>query len=411
MPASTDARPVPFRHSDRAFRQERYATYAHMRRYQPVHYDAELDTWSVFRAHDVATVLRHPTARVSMPPAVAELFEPWTPEPLQRFQRHMLLFVDDPDHARIRGILQKAFGPRAVEQLRDGFHTRAVTFLESLEPGQVVDIVNEFAVPLFMETICELLGIPADEHESFRQWTHAIDRMIDIPIILDEVAAAAEAAQAMTDHLGAAVRRRSPHRPGDDLLGALIAAEVDGERLTHDELLATAALLLIAGHDTTVSLVSNAVHSLLSHPEQLALLRSDRSLAQSAIEEVLRFQSPLQVATGGGRYLTEPLELGGHRIEPGSKVIVFLGSANRDEALVDEPDRFDIRRPPSRHLAFGKGAHFCLGATLARMEGAVVLSELLDRFPAMEFATDPAELAWLDILHLRQLEALPVRLG
>jgi len=396
---------------DDQFRQERYASYAAMREHSPVHHCADLGIWLIFRAEDVNTVLRHPMAQVAVPADVAEVFEPLIPPPLLRFLKHMLLFIDEPDHSRVRGIVQQAFGPRSVKLLRDDFHRRVVEAMDGWRVGQEVDLVNEFAAPLFLQTICHLLGVPSEDHGLFRQWTHDIDRMIDVPIPLQDVGRASDAASGMADYLDGVVAQRSLADPGADLLGALLTAEVEGERMDHDELLATAALLLIAGHDTTVSLITNAVHSLLTHPDELRSLVSDPALVPSAIEEVLRFQSPLQMATGGGRFMTEAIELGGHRIEPGERIMLVLGSANRDANVFADPDRFDVRRPPNRHLAFGKGAHFCLGAMLARMEGEVVLREMLERFPATEPAEDPATLRWLDLLPLRQLERLPVRLG
>lgn len=402
-----DAVPVLFDPASRVFRQERCATYERMRKADPVHWCESINAWVLFGHRTIADFLRSSNTHVQAPDPLQELMDSLTPEPLRVFQHHMLLFLDAPDHPRMRGLVQKAFSPKAVEVIRDAFNRKVVGTMERWRPGQVVDVIDEVALPLPMATICELLGVPFVDHHLFRTWGFDVNRVIDIPLPIETVAIAAEGAGNMIAYLAKVVDGRARSDPGDDLLGALISAEVEGDRLSRDELIATAALLLIAGHDTTVSLLGNMVHSLLTHADQLQLVRADRTLIPGTVEEVLRFESPLQMATGGGRYVRASVLLEGKQIDAGARVYVMLGSANRDPAAFENAERFDISRTGNRHMAFGKGMHFCLGAGLARMEAHVALGELLDRTESIELVDEAPQ--WRDFVPLRQLEHLHVR--
>lgn len=410
-PAVGDAAttPVVFDPASRAFRDERYATYAEMREVDPVHWCASINAWVLFGHRTISEFLRAPSTNVRASASRQELADSFTPEPLKLFQHHMLLFLDAPDHPRMRGLVQQAFSPKAVEVIRDSFQQKVVATMETWHSGQLIDVIDEVALPLPMDTICELLGVPFVDHHLFRTWSFDVNRVIDIPLPIEEAGIAADGAASMIAYLAEVIDRRPRSDPGDDLLGALISAEVDGDRLSRDELIATAALLLIAGHDTTVSLLGNMVHSLLTHPDAFRQVRADPALIPGVVEEVLRYESPLQMATGGGRFVGEPVMLGGKRIEADDRVYVMLGSANRDPAAFDHPDQFDVSRGASRHLAFGKGMHFCLGAGLARMEAQVVLAELLDRTDGVELVDESPQ--WRNFVPLRQLEHLPVRVS
>jgi cytochrome P450 len=253
-----------------------------------------------------------------------------------------------------------------------------------------------------------LLGVPTTDQGLLHAWTHAITAVDELPIDFAVLPAAGLAADEFLAYAGELVDERRKH-PGDDLISGLIDAEDDGERLTRDELLSMIVLILLAGHDTTASLISTALWLLLSHPEAAAEVRTDPGVASNAIEEVLRYLGPLQVASGGGRWPDEPVTIDHTVIEPGTPVRLLLGSANRDPDQYDEADRFDIHRSPIRHLAFGRGLHVCLGAALGRLEAQLVVPAVLRRFPDLALVDDAP--TWRPSFVVRQLATLPVSTG
>ena len=257
-------------------------------------------------------------------------------------------------------------------------------------------------------TITELLGVPDTDGRKLHDWTVAVAAIDELPIDLTVLESAGRAADEFLEYARQKVEARRT-APGDDLISALVLAEEEGEHLTQDELLAMIVLLLVAGHDTTMSLISTALWLLLQHPEAAHEVRHDPAAVAGAIEETLRFMGPLQVASGGGRWPREPVELHGRVIQPGESVRLLLGSANRDPEAFDDPDRFDIHRTENRHVAFGKGLHFCIGAALARVEGQVVLPAVLRRFADLSLVD--AEPRWRPTFVTRQLATLPVRTG
>jgi cytochrome P450 len=320
-----------------------------------------------------------------------------------------MLFMDPPDHTRLRGLVQRAFTPRMVDQIRPRAQQLVDEMLDHVEErgDGAMDVVEDLAYPLPVTIICDLLGVPLTDHERFSEWSRALTRGIDpSPLRTPEIDAAIAAANvAFREYFDALVDERRDAL-GDDLLSALIAAEAEGERLNSEELFGTALLLLAAGHETTVNLIGNGTLALLRTPSERDRLRDDPSLDRSAVDELLRYDSPIQMTQ---RVALEPFALeDGAVVPPGEQMIVMLGAANRDPAAFAEPDRLDVGRNESRrHLAFGGGIHHCLGAALARVEGEIAVPSLLRRFPNMELAGEPTR---RPNFTLRGLEHLPVSL-
>jgi cytochrome P450 len=314
------------------------------------------------------------------------------------FDRQMLS-TDPPDHTRLRKLVSKAFTGRAIAKLRPRIEEITSGLLDAMDAGPLrVDLMEALAVPLPITVICELLGIPAADREKFRHWTN---------VLFDAKRGESygDAQRAMGEYLSDLVDTKLAH-PRDDMLSAIVKATENADRLTREEALGTAFLLLIAGHETTVNLIGNGTLALLNHPDQLAQLKADPALVPGAVEELLRYNSPLHLTTL--RFTAEPTTLGGVEIPAGKVVLVSLAAANHDSEHYADPDSLDIRREAS-HLAFGHGIHYCLGAPLARLEGEIAFTRLLERFPNLALDADPAELVWRPSMLFRGLEALPVR--
>jgi cytochrome P450 len=323
------------------------------------------------------------------------------PELLDR-RSVVMLFADPPDHTRLRSLVNKAFTARRIEALRPRIQHVVDELLDEVEERGEADLVDDVAYPLPVTVICEMLGVPASDHETFKGWSAALAANLD-PLVSPE---RLERAMAAGDAFDVYFRDRIAERrasPRDDLLSALIAAEEQGSRLNEDELLGTLVLLLVAGHETTVKLISNGTYALLRHPDELRRLRDDPSLDASAIEELLRYDSPVQMTA---RTALEDIDVNGVGIPRHRQVLVLLGAANRDPAVFADPDRLELSRTDNRHMAFGGGIHFCLGSALARLEGRIAIGALVRRFPRMELAGDPE---WREQITLRGLSRLPVR--
>jgi cytochrome P450 len=312
-----------------------------------------------------------------------------------------MLNSDPPDHERLRRLVNKAFTARRVERLRPRITAITTELLDGMSTRPEVDLLASFAFPLPITVICELLGVPAADRDDFRTWSATA--------VSDT--ASLELSQA---HAGALVRyftallAAKRHEPADDLLSALIAARDDGDRLSENELVSMAFLLLVAGHETTVNLIASGTLALLLNPGELARLQADPSLLGGAVEELLRYVNPVNNATF--RFAAEPVEIGGVRIRQGDLVLVALSSANRDPSRFGDPDRLDVGRDNSGHLAFGHGIHYCLGAPLARLEAEIAFSHLLARFGSMRLAVPAGSLRWRPSSLIHGLESLPVRL-
>ncbi|HEY7911890.1 MAG TPA: cytochrome P450 [Blastocatellia bacterium] len=326
--------------------------------------------------------------------------QPWVPSMFRPLERNML-DLDSPDHTRLRQLVHKAFTPRLIELIRTRVETLANELLESVKQRGEMDLISDYALPLPMTIITEILGVPAEDHNKFHKWSKVIVSVNQFSLSWRII----PAVYSFNRYLrGFFKRRRSD--PKDDLVSALIEAEEAGDRLSEDELLAMVFLLLIAGHETTVNLIGNGTLALLEHPDEMERLRRDPSLIKSAVEELLRYTSPVFMSSE--RYAREDVIIHGLTISRGEMTFGLIGSANRDEAAFDSPERLDITRDPNKHLSFGFGAHYCLGAPLARMEAQIAINTLLERMPRLRLKEPPETLRWRQSLILRGLDALPV---
>ncbi|MFJ4010940.1 cytochrome P450 [Streptomyces sp. NPDC090026] len=377
-----------------------YDVYRDLRTTSPVHRITGTDgqpAWLVTRYNDVRAALADPRLSLDKRHAREGNYRGLALPPALDAN---LLNMDPPDHTRLRRLVGRAFTPRRVEQLRAPIRATADRLLDALGPRGMTDLIAAYAAPLPITVICELLGIPEGRRRDFRSWTDAL-----VAPDPSQPSAAKEAIAAMLGFLAEllAHKRRSP---ADDLLSDLIAVrDAEDDRLTEDELMSLAFLILFAGYENSVQLIGNAVLALLENPDQMALLRQDPSRIPDAVEEFARFQGPALLAIR--RFATQALELGGAVIPAGDTVLLSLASANRDPDRFPDPDRLDTSRDATGHLALGHGIHYCLGAPLARAETEIALTALLDRFDNLDFAG--TGLRWRPSMRARGLTALPVR--
>jgi pimeloyl-[acyl-carrier protein] synthase len=391
---------VEFNPMDPAFVADPYPTYHRLRAGEPVHH-SPLGFWVLTRYDDVVMALRDPRlAKEAIAAFVAARFG--APVPAMGLS---MLDRDPPDHTRLRSLVSKAFTPRVVEGLRPRIQQIVDGLLERARGAGGMDLIEEFAYPIPVIVICEMLGVPVEDHERFKGWSLDIARGLDSVLLPpdSEVPRRSIASRnALANYFRELIARRRAS-PRADMLSALIAAEEAGDKLSENELLATCILLLIAGHETTVNLIGNGTLALLRHPDQLRRLRDNPALIGSAVEEVLRYDGPVQRTA---RIPSEDVVIGGQTIGKGEMVMPFIGAADRDPAQFPEPDRLDITRTDNRHIAFGWGIHFCLGAPLARVEGQIAINTLVQRLPKLELATAAPE--FRQSLTLRGLKSLPV---
>jgi unspecific monooxygenase len=384
-----------------AFREDPYPFYERFRGSAPLLRVADT-IWFALGHAEVAAMLRHPRLSTDeQQHATTELGN--APDPNRA---RSLLFMDPPDHTRLRGLVARAFTPRRIEDLRAATEGITAELIDAMAARRgTVDLIEAFAYPLPVRVICTLLGVPARDEAIFTDWSRGIARSVDPSILRSpEVEAAiGEARRGLQSYLGdlLAERRR---KPGDDLLSALAAVDVDGDSITAREIVSLAQLLLVAGHETTVNLIGNGALALLRAPDQLALLRQRPELIGSAVDEFLRFDGPVQITQ---RVAMEDIDLFGHEVRKGDEIMLILGAANRDPAVFAEPHRLDVTRDARKHVAFGGGIHHCLGAVLARMEGIIAFKALLEAFPTMELAAPPTR---RPTFTLRGLEMLLIAL-
>jgi len=388
-----------------ANRRDPYPAYARLREAGGI-YRAPFGMFFASRYDDVAALLRDPRFSADRSHAAPFRLIRWAnrdaPDFLNLIDRN-LLNLDGADHARIRGLVNKAFTPRRVAALRPRIEAIVETLLDDVEQRGDFELVRDFAHPLPVIVIAELLGVPVGDRDKFRGWSHGVAQIID-PLNAERgMARAREAATALAEYFrGVLALRRA--EPRDDLLSAMIVAEQDCRVLGEGDLLSLCALLLAAGHETTTNLIANAVLALLRFPDQAERLRARPDLMPTAVEEFLRFDSPVQFTD---RVALEDVELAGQRIPRGRPVGLLLAAANHDPAQFAAPHRLDIARAENRHLAFSAGAHFCLGAPLARLEAELALGGLLRRFPKL--AGDPSVVTYRPSVLLRGPLALPLR--
>ncbi|MFE5207093.1 cytochrome P450 [Streptomyces sp. NPDC056600] len=388
---------VDLRQYGESFRADPHPVYAELRRKGPVHRvllpaPDEYETWLVVGHEEARAALADPRLSKDPEKLGSSRFDG---DPVGK---HMLA-SDPPQHTRLRTLVSKAFTPRRVEALRPRVQEITDELLDRMLPAGRADLVESLAYPLPMAVICELLGVPEGDRAAFRTMSN------------DAVAPATEAdrqkaAESFGAYLTRLIEDKRTAGPGDDLLSELIdVAGDDGDRLCDRELIGMAFVLLLAGHETTVNLITGGVHALLTHPDQLELLRADMGLLEGAVEETLRYDGPVETATF--RFAAEPLELAGVPVARGDQVMIGLAAANRDPGRHLDPNRFDIRRVSTGHLAFGHGIHFCLGAPLARLEARIAIGSLLRRAPGLALDGPPGE--WLPGMLVRGLRALPLK--
>ena len=388
---------------DPSFRTDPYPWYRELRERAPVHLHPEVG-YVISQYADVEALLHDDRFSLSTPSPWREFLAEQAVPQLRMLGESTLLFVDPPAHTRLRSLVSKAFTPRRIAELRPHIEQTTDAMLDRLGTNEF-DLLKEIAEPLPILTITHLLGVPDADWSQLHRWTTAITAFNELPVDFNALAGANAAASEFNEYCRSIIAARRS-APGDDLVAALIAAEDDGQRLSSDEVIGMLILLLMAGHDTTKSLISSGIRELLRHPEQAKLLREDASITGAAIEELLRYESPLHVASGGGRWIAEPIVLHGVKLEQGVPVRLLLGSANRDPEFFDDPDTLRLDREAKPHLAFGKGVHFCLGAALGRLEGQVIIPKVLRRFPDLRLVRD--DLEWRPSMVTRQLKTLPV---
>ena len=372
-----------------------YPIYRKLREKSPVHFSRLVNGWVLTRHRDVDAVLRD-FKRFSNDErnGASVRFSPYSDE------ARSMLRIDPPDHTRMRSLVGKAFTPRAVAELKPRIEEIVDRLLDRI--GDTFDVLDDFAYPLPIIVISEMLGVPPEDRDRFKGWSNDVARMLEPGASRDETQSANRSRTALTQYFASIIEKRQSD-PQDDLISAMIAAEDAGDRLTRDELLSTLILLLVAGNETTKNLIGNGLRTLIQHPEQTQQLRDNPELMESAVEELVRFDSPVQLDR---RIALEDVEIGGQWIRKGQSALTLIGAANRDPEEFSEPDRLDLTRSRQSQISFGRGIHHCLGAPLARLEAHVAFSKLLERFTDLQFIERPV---FKDHIVLRGLQSFPVR--
>lgn len=381
-----------------------YPLYRQLRREDPVHWDPFLHAWVVTRYDDVVHVLHHFSAQRTPTPEQLSSLNLSALNPIAAVMVRQMLFLDPPDHTRLRALASAAFTPRRVEQLRS--HIREV--MDGLLDGVVqqghMDILADFASPAPAIVTAELLGVPVSDHAQLKEWSQDFAEMLgNFQHNPDRFGRVLRSVEHLCDYFRRAMREQQYH-PRAGLIQAMMTAEVDGARLTEEEIVANLIVTMVGGQETTTNLIGNGVLTLLRHPDDLERLRADPSLIPAAVEELLRYESPSQHTA---RLAPADVELGGKQIRKRQAVIAVMGAGNRDPERFPDPDRLDLARKDNRHLAFGWAAHFCFGAALARLEGQIAFDRILARLSNLALNTR-ATLEWRQNLGLRGLTALPV---
>ncbi len=396
--------PDPIWHPTKEFLDNPYPILAQMRQ-APVMWSKAGEYWLISSYEEVNAVFRdvHYEKGFQRWKTVTPLLKliPQLAEQLQSRNRSMLN-VNPPDHTRLRSLVNKAFSPSMVSGMRDHIAGIATKLIDQVEAKGEMDVINDFAFVLPLTVIAEMLGIPVSDRERLRQWSHALTEALEPSAAMPKMLMAAKANKEMTDYLRPLVDERRQN-PASDLISALVQAEEEGSKLTVDELMANLVLLLVAGHETTVNLIGNSVIALLRNPEQYALLKAQPELIDSAVDEFLRYDSPVQLVR---RIAGSDLELGGQQILEGDTVMLLTGAANHDPEQFATPEKLDITRQNNKYLSFGAGIHHCLGSSLAKAEGRIALSTLLTRLPNLKLKN--VELDYRRPFALRGVKAIPV---
>jgi pimeloyl-[acyl-carrier protein] synthase len=382
-----------------------YPLYHRLRSVDPVCWDPFLHTWVVTRYEDVMTVLQRFSANCTPSSEQLAKLGMQALSPIARVMGLQMLFLDPPEHSRIRGLAAKAFAPRKVEALHSHIADIVDDLLHALRGRRTIDLIADLALPLPAIVSAEMLGLPSADWPQLTEWSRTFSEMLGgFQYNADRAAAVVQSLEKMTAYFRTAIDDHAPLGSGG-LIHDLATAEIDGDRLSDDEVVANAILTMVGGQETTTTLIGNGMLSLLANPDQWQRLRGDPSLIPSAVEELLRYESPSQHTA---RMAREDCELGGKVISKGQVVTAVIGAANRDPERFEEPDRLDLERGDNRHLAFGWGGHYCFGAPLARIEGRLAFTALADRMGEMRLV--PGPLKWKQNHGLRGLEALLVEI-
>jgi pimeloyl-[acyl-carrier protein] synthase len=383
-----------------------YPLYHRLRTEDPVHWDPFLHAWIVTRYPDVVTVLTKFSANRTPTPEQLSEMGLSALNPIAQVMVKQMLFMDAPAHTRLRSLAAGAFTPRRVEVLRLHIQEIANTLLEAVQPTGRMDVMADLATPLPAIVTAEMLGVPVSDHVQLKEWSADFAEMLgNFQHNPGRAARVQRSVEEMTLYFRSAIREQRDH-PREGVISAFLSAEVDGDRLTDEEVIANCIVTMVGGQETTTNLIGNGLLSLLRNPKELQKLRADYSLIPSAVEELLRYESPSQHTA---RLAPEDVELRGKKIQKRHAVIAVMGAANRDPERFPDPDRLDVGRKDNRHVAFGWAAHFCFGAPLARLEGQIAFETMLRRLP--DLALEPAPLVWRQNLGLRGLMSLPVTFG
>ena len=364
-----------------------YAVYRRLREKDPVHRMRLVDAWVLTRYEHVDAMLRD--------------HDRFAAEGYRFYDTGLttMLDIDPPDHTRLRSLVSRAFTPRSVSRWEGRVQEIADRLLDAVAGHDRIDLIAALGYPLPVTVIAEMLGVPADDMDRFAGWSNDIALIVEPILTRTQVENVRRATEELFAYFGTIVEARR-REPRDDLVSALLAAEEEGDRLSRDELLSTMLLILVAGNETTRNLIGNGMLALLRHPHQLQRLREEPDLLDPAIDELLRYDSPVQL---DGRVVREDLEMGGKRLRAGQKVVALLGAANRDPAAFENPDALEIGRQERSHLSFGRGIHYCLGASLAVLEARIAFRGLFDRFTSIRLAAEPR---YRDGIVLRGVESL-----
>jgi cytochrome P450 len=382
-----------------------YPFYQKLREMHPVFHVAELDAWIVTSYEAVNGALRNPQLSSDRFPRLRQRLASKGLDSLAQDRLRSMIHMDPPDHTRLRGLVNKAFTPKSVEAMAGRIQEIVNSLLEAVKSKGRMDLIEDFAYPLPVTVIAEMLGVPTEDRAQFKHWSDEVSVVLGGDVAaLSETALrrATTAREELADYFQDIVRL-SRKNPGTDLISALTQAEEEGGKLSEDELYSTVVLLLVAGNETTTNLIGNGMLALLRHPEEMQRVWDSPSRVPTAVEEMLRFDSPVQLTT---RMAKTDLEIQGMKIPKGDWLYLVIGAANRDPVQFPAPDRFDVTRLENKHIAFGAGAHFCLGAPLARLEAQIAVRALRDHFPILRPGEEAIE--YRNNFNLRGLKSLPV---
>ena len=383
-----------------------YPLYHKLRSEDPVHWDRFLQTWVVTRYSDVLNVLHSFSADRTPTPEQLTAMGLSSLNPIAKVMVKQMLFMDAPAHTRLRGLASVAFSPQRVGVLRGHIQEIADQLLDGVQGRGKMDIIADFAAPMPAIVTAEMLGVPTEDHADLKKWSADFAEMLgNFQHNPDRIPRVLESTNNLTTYFRSAIGKMRDH-PREGLIDSFMTAELDGDRLTEEEIIANCVVTMVGGQETTTNLIGNGLLTLMRNPEQLARLRDNPSLIPSAVEELLRYESPSQHT---GRIAREDVQMGGKQVRKGQAVMAIMAAANRDPERFSEPDRLILDRTDNKHLAFGWSSHFCFGAPLARMEGQIAFETILRRLPNLEII--PGPLTWRDNSGLRGLTALPVKFG